>query len=102
MKASFIIATLALAASVSAQTSSDMDLATNWCKVFNDACTKASATVCGLNFVPKNNDCIAAFKNGKCTDYQAGCACVTAAGVVMTGSIPVLETTFAGKKKQCS
>ncbi|GJJ75466.1 hypothetical protein EMPS_07824 [Entomortierella parvispora] len=102
MKTSFIIATLALAVSVSAQTTSDDDLSAKWCKVYNDACTAASAVHCGQNFVPQNNDCVSSFVNGKCTDYQVGCICATAAGVVLNGNVAVLETTFSKTQGACS
>lgn len=99
MKATFILATVALAAAVSAQTT-DADLGTNWCKVYTDACTKASATACGPAFTTKNNSCKSLFVNGKCTEYVAGCSCINPSGTVMTGNIPVLTTTFAGKNKK--
>lgn len=98
MKTSFIIATLVLAASVSAQTASDTDLANKWCQVYTTACTAASSTACGPNFVSKDNNCQSIFANGKCTGYVAGCICVTAAGVVLNGNDAVLEKTFEGKK----
>ncbi|KAG0017214.1 hypothetical protein BGZ81_010853, partial [Podila clonocystis] len=48
------------------------------------------------------NICESVFTNGKCTNYKAGCACATAAGVVKNGSGPVLESTFAATKGVCA
>ncbi|KAG0035915.1 hypothetical protein BGZ82_004943 [Podila clonocystis] len=103
MKASFIIATLALVASVSAQAPSDSDLANKWCQVYTATCTQASNTVCGANFVSKANACQSVvFTNGKCIDYTTVCVCADAAGVVKNLSGPVLESTFAATNGACA
>ncbi|KAG0017213.1 hypothetical protein BGZ81_010852 [Podila clonocystis] len=103
MKASLIIATLAVAASVSAQAPSDSDLANQWCQVYTATCTQASNTVCGSNFVSKANICKSVvFTNGKCADFSTACGCANAAGVVKNLSEQVLDSTFAAKKGQCA
>ncbi|KAG0028750.1 hypothetical protein BGZ82_008266 [Podila clonocystis] len=95
MKTSFIITTLALAACVSAQTASDIDLG-------NKVVPGASGTECGPNFVSKANTCQSVFTNGKCTSYTVGCGCANAAGDVSNGSTQILESTFEATKGACS
>ncbi|KAF9318262.1 hypothetical protein BG000_002059 [Podila horticola] len=104
MKSSFIIATLALAASVTAQSASDIDAGNKWCGVFTAACTQSSgsANACGPNFVSKANTCQSVFTNGKCTQYRAYCACATAAGIAKEGTEVVLKSTFAATQGQCA
>ncbi|KAG0088520.1 hypothetical protein BGZ92_006072 [Podila epicladia] len=100
MKISFIIAAVAFAASVSAQTASDVDLETKWCQVFTASCAQGATTACGSS--PTTNNCKADFTNGVCTQYLISCDCTTADGKVLVGNTPALKSTFAATEGACS
>ncbi|KAF9325862.1 hypothetical protein BG006_010681 [Podila minutissima] len=99
MKISFIIAIVAFAASVSAQTASDIELGTKWCQVYNAKCIEGSNTHCGSS--PKANTCVATFENNKCTQYNVHCSCTAATGV-LDGTVGSLKDTFAATEGACA
>ncbi|KAF9395028.1 hypothetical protein CPC16_009521 [Podila verticillata] len=101
MKTSFVVAALALVASVSAQTSTDLDLGTKWCQAFTNGCTLASNSICGANNVP-HPSCQSTFNNGKCTGYVTKCSCTTAAGVLTAANTSAMKNTFAATTGTCA
>ncbi|KAF8945069.1 hypothetical protein BGZ52_010041, partial [Haplosporangium bisporale] len=68
-----LAATLALLASVSAQTAEPP--ADRWCKAFGVSCLKAADTVCGVNRQAKWN-CKSYFNANVCQSYEIVCNCI--------------------------
>lgn len=89
-----LAATLALLASVSAQTTEPP--ATRWCKAFGASCLKAADTVCGVNREAKWN-CKSNFNVNVCQSYEVVCNCIPTGGALTAASQVALINTFQGK-----
>ncbi|KAF9130640.1 hypothetical protein BGW39_002824 [Mortierella sp. 14UC] len=84
MKFSVAVASLALAASVSAQAIGPVDpakLPTGWCMLYKDACNEGNAVMeCGANSTI-TTDCVSTFSMDKvCTSFTVSCLCTPKAG----------------------
>ncbi|KAF9909816.1 hypothetical protein EC991_007987 [Linnemannia zychae] len=84
MKFSIAVASLAFAASVSAQAVGPVDpakLPTGWCMLYKDACMEGNAVMeCGANSTI-TTDCVSTFSMDKvCTSFTVSCLCTPKAG----------------------
>lgn len=84
MKIAVAVATLALAASVSAQAIGPVDpakLPTGWCSMYTGTCEESTViTECGAN-ATYTTHCFSQFSTDKvCTSFSVSCVCTPKAG----------------------
>ncbi|KAF9935212.1 hypothetical protein FBU30_006297 [Linnemannia zychae] len=100
MKFSIIAASLALAASVSAQAVGPVDpnkLPTGWCMMYEDSCTEtAIVAACGANSTFASS-CKSTFSTDKvCTSFVVSCTCTSLGGGALKDvSLPALDEALA-------
>ncbi|KAG0377866.1 hypothetical protein BGX24_005288 [Mortierella sp. AD032] len=107
MKFSVVVASLALAAVVSAQNVGPVDpakLPTGWCSMYKGTCTEVTAVAqCGANstFV---TDCVSTFSMDKiCTSFNVSCLCTPKAGGEQKDiSAQALNDTITDMPSMCS